>query len=203
MLLPEAFKGCRLCPELVGCSTRVVGGEFANPELAGKAPLLMMIGRNPGQNEDTQGRPFIGRAGKLLRNITQQYIDSKLAVIYYTNLVKHFSPKNRPPTQTEINNCRQWLEAEVRILRPHGMMWFGREAQEAAGFGKEERHYYRTMDFVSSVSRVGSVNRVVCSNTFHPSYAARGNKEAERKIAEDIAQLYIMSRTVWNNQKSC
>ncbi|MBI3973120.1 MAG: UdgX family uracil-DNA binding protein [Chloroflexi bacterium] len=109
--------GCQNCP-LWEIGTQTVFG--VGPASA----MLMLIGEAPGYQEDQQGMPFVGPAGRLLDDaLAQAGIDRE--DIYVTNTVKHrpWVPggrqgKNRPPKQNEINACRPWLEQELAIVRP-------------------------------------------------------------------------------------
>ncbi|MGH2353992.1 MAG: UdgX family uracil-DNA binding protein [Chloroflexota bacterium] len=109
--------GCRACP-LWETGTQTVFG--AGPATA----RLMFVGEAPGFQEDKQGVPFVGPAGRLFNEALEQAGLQREAV-YVTNIVKHrpWVPggrqgKNRPPKQSEINACRPWLTQELAIVRP-------------------------------------------------------------------------------------
>src|SRR6185369_13363482 len=115
--LREAAAGCRACP-LWERGTQTVFGE-GRP-----GADIVLVGEQPGDREDEAGRPFVGPAGKLLeRAIAEAGLDR--ARIYLTNTVKHFKWEARgkkrihqKPNAGEIQACRPWLEAELRVLRP-------------------------------------------------------------------------------------
>lgn len=87
----------------------------------------MFLGRNPGRDEDAQDRPFVGRAGQLLRNAvhTAGLTDED---IIYTNIVRCLTPENRPPTTEEQLACRPYLEEELATSSPRFVFAFGAEA---------------------------------------------------------------------------
>jgi uracil-DNA glycosylase family protein len=109
--------GCRNCP-LWEIGTQTVFG------VGPAGARLMCIGEAPGLNEDRQGAPFVGAAGRLL-NEALAAAGLRREDVYITNIVKHRpwvaggrQGKNRPPKQSEINACRPWLEGELAAVRP-------------------------------------------------------------------------------------
>lgn len=123
----QGIAACRDCP-IAGCGTRAVPGEGA------RDASLMIVGEQPGDQEDVAGRPFVGPAGQLLDEyLTAAGIDRSTA--YLTNAVKHFKfvwkGKHRlhqSPTAKEIDTCRWWLEAERALLRPRIVLALGASA---------------------------------------------------------------------------
>jgi DNA polymerase len=97
----------------------------------------MMVGEQPGNDEDLAGRPFVGPAGKLLdRALAAAGIDRR--EVYVTNVVKHFKwvPRGKrrihqTPTSREIAACRPWLEAEIEVVRPEVLVCLGATAAKA------------------------------------------------------------------------
>jgi DNA polymerase len=120
---------CTRCP-LYRRATQTVFGE-------GKASGLMLVGEQPGDVEDRRGRPFVGPAGALLREVLEEVgIDPGDA--YVTNAVKHF--KWRPagkrrihdkPSWTEVEACGHWLELELAAVRPELVVCLGATAAQA------------------------------------------------------------------------
>jgi DNA polymerase len=132
--LAEVAQGaaaCRDCP-IAECGTRAVAGEGA-PDAQGFSGL-MIVGEQPGDQEDKLGRPFVGPAGQLLDDyLTRAGIDRSAA--YLTNAVKHFKftwkGKHRlhqSPGAKEIDTCRWWLEAERDIVQPRLVLAMGASA---------------------------------------------------------------------------
>ncbi len=171
---------CPKCSELCRIRENVVNGERlrVNPLLIAAnggpyLPLVMGIGRNPGKNEDLEGRPFVGRAGKVLRRIVLP-VENVECRWHWTNQVKCYTPGDREPTEEEIDNCLPYMAQELELVKPDAIVLFGLTVQRVWGFKKEER----------SIVRV--INGVPVISTYHPSFAARGNKEAEEVIVKDI-----------------
>ena len=118
--LREQCASCRNCP-LGATRTKLVFG-------VGKAPSeLMLIGEGPGEQEDLQGEPFVGPAGRLLDDMLEM-IGLDRTRIYIANTVKCRPPQNRDPMDTEMNACRPWLERQIEIVRPKIIVCLGRIA---------------------------------------------------------------------------
>ena len=179
----EAAKGCRAC-DLWRIGTQTVFGE-------GRAKAeLMLVGEQPGDQEDLAGRPFVGPAGKLLDQALEAAgIDRELA--YVTNVVKHFKwqPRGKrrihqKPNAAEIAACRPWLDAELALIRPEVLVCLGATAAQAL-LGRQFR-----------VSRdrgvpVQSDLAPVVMATVHPSSILRSeNREEETALlVEDLRRV--------------
>jgi len=124
----------------------------------------MLVGQNPGAEEDKTGKPFVGRAGKFLNKVLAKngIIREELFV---TNLVKHLSPNNRKPLPDEIAACAPYLEAQVNAIKPKIVVLMGAVAWQAP--------------------RVEGVKYV---ETYHPSAAMRFTK-MRKKFEEDFRVL--------------
>src|SRR3954470_3352945 len=126
----SAAKSCRNC-DLWRHATQTVFGE--GPERA----TLMLVGEQPGNDEDLKGHPFVGPAGKLLdRALEEAGIDR--TKVYVTNVVKHFKwePRgkrriHKKPNAEEIQACRPWLDAEIRVINPRAIVCLGATAAQA------------------------------------------------------------------------
>ncbi len=112
--------GCRRCG-LCETRTNVVFG--VGPEDA----KVMFIGEGPGENEDLQGEPFVGRAGKLLDDMLE-LIDLDRGKVYIANMVKCRPPRNRDPLPTEQEACAPWLKRQLEIINPGLIVCLGRIA---------------------------------------------------------------------------
>ncbi|MBI2439375.1 MAG: uracil-DNA glycosylase [Candidatus Moranbacteria bacterium] len=88
---------------------------------------ILFIGEAPGKNEDEQGKPFIGAAGKFLSEMLAS-ISLKREDVYITNIVKYRPPNNRDPLPEEIVACAPWLHEEIALIRPHIIITLGRHA---------------------------------------------------------------------------
>lgn len=128
--LREAVSACRGC-DLWREATQAVFGAGAGPA------RLMLVGEQPGDQEDRRGLPFVGPAGRLLdRALTMAGIDR--ANIYVTNAVKHFKWRLRgkrrlheKPSVSEVRACRPWLEAEIARVHPQLLIALGATAAQS------------------------------------------------------------------------
>ncbi|MDD5701190.1 MAG: uracil-DNA glycosylase [Dehalococcoidales bacterium] len=122
-VLTELYKEigvCRRCG-LYKTATRAVPGE--GPEDA----RILFIGEGPGRNEDLQGRPFVGAAGKFLDQLINS-IGLKREQVYITNVVKHRPPENRDPLPSEISACSIWLDRQIELINPRIIVTLGRHS---------------------------------------------------------------------------
>ena len=119
--LEETCRGCTACP-LAATRKNVVFG--VGPEDA----KIMFIGEGPGDNEDEQGEPFVGRAGQLLDKMLAAVGLSRQHNIYIANMVKCRPPQNRDPLPEEQDACLHWLKAQTALLRPKILVCLGRVA---------------------------------------------------------------------------
>ena len=128
--LREAAAGCTAC-DLYKTGTQTVFGEGA------RTADVIFVGEQPGDQEDLQGKPFVGPAGKLLdKALEESGIDR--SQVYVTNVVKHFKWQARgkrrihqKPNWQEIAACRPWLEAELDVVRPRVLVCLGATAAQA------------------------------------------------------------------------
>jgi DNA polymerase len=135
--LRAASLGCRACP-LWRTGTQTVFGEGL------KRARLMLVGEQPGDQEDLAGRPFVGPAGRLLDEaLAEAGIDRDDA--YLTNVVKHFKWQGRgkrrihqKPNWSEVVACRPWVDAELAVVAPHTLVCLGAVAAQAL-FGRQVR----------------------------------------------------------------
>lgn len=112
--------GCQGCA-LADTRTNLVFGD-GNPN----SPILF-VGEGPGEQEDLQGTPFVGRAGQLLDQMLD-IIDLNRNRYYIANIVKCRPPRNRDPLHTEQDACANWLAAQMEIIQPKIMICLGRIA---------------------------------------------------------------------------
>lgn len=116
--LHQQCLACRACG-LADTRTNVVFGD-GNPEAE-----VLFIGEAPGANEDAQGKPFVGRAGKLLDDMLQM-IGLDRSKVYITNSIKCRPPQNRDPLNTEKDACKGYLRRQVQLMRPKIIVCLGR-----------------------------------------------------------------------------
>jgi DNA polymerase len=173
--LKEAAAGCTACP-LHERGTQTVFGE------GWEGSRVMLIGEQPGDQEDLRGRPFVGPAGQLLDwALEKAGIDRSLA--YVTNVVKHFKwvPRGKrrihsKPSSMEIRACLPWLEAEIEVVKPEIVVCLGATAAQAL-LGSTFRVTQERGRFVRS-----NLAPYVMA-TVHPSSLLRIEDEAARKTA--------------------
>lgn len=113
-----AARGCERCLQLVETRTQVVFG-------AGNADAdLMFVGEAPGQTEDEQGLPFVGRAGALLDELLAE-IGLARADVFITNVLMCRPPGNRDPHPVEVERCQEWLWQKLELVRPRVVCTLG------------------------------------------------------------------------------
>ena len=186
----EAVQKCRGC-ELYRYATQAVFGE--GPASA----LVMFVGEQPGNDEDLQGRPFVGPAGRLLdRALEEAGIDR--AAVYVTNAVKHFKFEERgkrrlhkKPSLAEVNACKPWLEVEVSFIKPDVIVCLGATAAQAV-FGSQFRLTKHRGEFVPHpwAPRVTA--------TVHPSAILRAPNDITRheEYRKFVADLRLVQRVL-------
>ena len=121
--LKSECAGCSACGLCEGRTNLVfgVGNEQAE---------LMLVGEGPGEQEDLQGVPFVGPAGKLLDNMLEM-IDLDRSKVYIANMVKCRPPHNRDPRPDEMAACRSWLDRQIALVNPKLIVCLGRIAAKA------------------------------------------------------------------------
>jgi uracil-DNA glycosylase family protein len=188
--LQKEAAGCRACP-LWKNATQTVFGE--GPAKAD----LFFVGEQPGDAEDTEGRPFVGPAGRVF--------DEALAAaginrrkVYVTNAVKHFKWEARgkrrihqKPNAAETAACRPWLDAELEVVSPHVLVALGATAAQAL-LGRS---------FRVTKQRGVPVESDLAPNvlaTVHPSSILRAPDEAARReqYSDFVADLEVAAKLV-------
>jgi uracil-DNA glycosylase len=188
--LREAAAHCKNC-DLWRNATQTVFGE------GGAKAELMLVGEQPGNQEDIEGRPFVGPAGKLLDTaLSEAGIDRKK--VYVTNAVKHFKwePRgkrriHKKPGATEIAACRPWLDAEIAAIRPKVILCLGATAAQSL-LGKTFRVTQHRGEFIDS-ERAPFV-----AATVHPSSILRAPDEDTRRteMQRFIADLKTIAKVL-------
>lgn len=118
MELALRIKSCSLC-ELSSTRLNTVPGE------GDRKAAIMFIGEAPGQNEDREGRPFIGRAGNILDRLLKS-VDLSRKDVYITNMLKCRPPENRDPSLPEIESCSHYLDQQISFIDPQVIVTLGR-----------------------------------------------------------------------------
>jgi uracil-DNA glycosylase len=162
---------CRRC-DLFKNATKAVPGE--GPENA----EIMFIGEAPGWNEDQQGRPFVGAAGKFLDQLFAS-IGIKREQVYITNVVKHRPPENRDPLPGEISACSIWLDRQLKLLHPRMIVTLGRHSMARFFPGKTISKIHGTAE-----KRDG----IIYFAMYHPA-AALHQQSLKSAIEKDMLKI--------------
>ena len=164
---------CRLCEG----RTQVVFG-MGNP-----AANLMFIGEGPGEQEDRQGLPFVGRSGQLLDRLLREELGITRDRVYIANVVKCRPPGNRDPKPDEIDACRPYLQQQLDLIRPAAVVTLGRFAAQWL-LGTTEgitRLRGRSYPFAHGV----------LIPTLHPAAALRGGAEPLGQMRADFVRAKL------------
>ena len=173
--LREDARACQDCPLWANATQTVFGAGDPHAR-------VMLVGEQPGDEEDRKGLPFVGPAGRLLdRALEAAGVEREH--LYVTNAVKHFKWQARgkrrlhkTPAQREIDACHQWLEREVQAVKPHVIVALGATAAKAI-IGPQFKVSLQRGQFVES-----PLAPFVFA-TLHPSALLRVQEEAEREAA--------------------
>ncbi len=172
----SSFKDCTKC-ELHRSRSQVVFGD-GNP-----CSPIVFVGEAPGEEEDLQGRPFVGRAGRYLNRKIEEILGLKREEVYITNVCKCRPPGNRKPSPSEINACFPYLKKELDIIKPKVICCLGATAGEGI-LGKR-----------FSITKVRGKfypypydPKIKVLLTYHPAYILR-NPSADPEFVEDLEKL--------------
>jgi len=197
-VLAEAVQKCKGC-DLYKNATQAVFGDIENGVGATKPKVtIMIIGEQPGDQEDKQGRPFVGPAGKLLdKALEEAEIDR--GKVYVTNAVKHFKwePRgkqriHKKPSMKEINACRPWLDAELETVQPKLIVALGATAAQGL-LGSS----FRITQSHGRVQDAPGLPPIIA--TLHPSAILRAQTDEDRHaqmrvLVEDLREAARIAR---------
>jgi DNA polymerase len=192
-VLGEAVQKCHGC-DLYRNATQAVFGELETGAKSTKPKVaIMMIGEQPGDQEDKQGRPFVGPAGKLLdRCLEEAEIDRRK--VYVTNTVKHFKwePRgklriHKKPSMKEIHACRPWLKAELETVRPKLIVCLGAVASQSLLGSK-----FKITQAHGQLQEAEGFPPIIA--TLHPSAILRAQTDEDRHrqmkmLVDDLRQV--------------
>jgi uracil-DNA glycosylase family protein len=188
--LREAADLCQGC-ELYKNATQTVFGQGPR-----SAPV-MMVGEVPGDEEDRQGKPFVGPAGRLLRSIAEE-ADLSPDDIYLTNAVKHFRWEqkggyrlHRQPAWSHVKACRPWLEAEIAVIEPEVIVCLGATAAKSL-LGSD----FRLTQQRGRLVKNDWAPKLLA--TYHPSAILRApdSEDRERKRDEFLKDLQKVAAAI-------
>lgn len=169
--IEKAVSVCKKC-RLYKTATHAVPGE-GNPNAT-----VVFVGEAPGFNEDKLGRPFVGRAGKMLEEMLHG-IGLKREDVWIGNIIKHRPPDNRDPMSDEVRACSPYLDAQLRAINPKIVVTLGRFALEF--FDKEGK-----------ISRDHGVPKKVGNRVIYPLYhpaAALRNPTVEQILRKEFRKI--------------
>ncbi|MER2533401.1 MAG: uracil-DNA glycosylase [Candidatus Competibacter sp.] len=169
--LVEEVRQCTACG-LCSSRTQTVFG------VGNRQADWLIVGEAPGADEDRQGEPFVGRAGKLL-NPMLQAIGLKREQVYIANILKCRPPENRDPAPTEATSCRPFLERQIALIQPRIILAVGRIAAQNLLATDTQIGKLR-----SRVHHFGAA-RIPLVVTYHPAYLLRSPRE-KRKSWDDL-----------------
>jgi DNA polymerase len=156
--LAERVAGCERCRLCEKRTNTVFGVGDRNAD-------WMLIGEAPGENEDRQGEPFVGQAGKLLDNMLRSLTLARDTNVYIANVIKCRPPGNRNPEPDEVARCEPYLQRQVALVKPKLIIALGRFAAQSL---------LKTDASISSLrGRVHQYEGVPVIVTYHPAYLLR------------------------------
>ncbi len=172
--------GCTLCPLALQGRSQVVFG-VGDPHAA-----LLFVGEGPGEQEDRQGEPFVGRAGRLLTQLIEG-IGLTRDDVYIANVVKCRPPGNRDPLPVEIETCAPWLDRQIELIEPRVVVTLGNFATKLLLGTKEGITKLRGRQFPFERAGVSAV----LVPTLHPAAVLRNGGRA---LAETRADFVVAKR---------
>ncbi|HKQ27478.1 MAG TPA: UdgX family uracil-DNA binding protein [Burkholderiales bacterium] len=188
--LREDARACQDCPLWANATQTVFGAGDPHAR-------VMLVGEQPGDEEDKKGLPFVGPAGRLLdRALEAAGVDREH--LYVTNAVKHFKWQlrgkrrlHKTPAQREIDACHQWIEREITLVKPHVIVALGSTAAKAI----------IARDFKVSLQRGKFVQSPLAPFVFatlHPSALLRLREEEEKEAAfrDFVKDLKLIKRAL-------
>ena len=142
---------------------------------------VMMVGEAPGRNEDLEGEPFVGAAGRLLNRLLDE-VGMGRHEVYIANVLKCRPPHNRDPRPDEIESCKGYLRGQLDVVDPKVVMTLGNFATQLllrtnTGISRMRGRSYKWW------------KDKVLSPTFHPAAALRGGERVTDQIREDLALM--------------
>lgn len=165
--MAEMHQDCSNCQRCPLGSTRINAVvSRGNPQAD-----ILIIGEGPGENEDLQGKPFVGKAGQLLDKILAS-VKLTEEEVFICNIVKCRPPGNRKPTKDEMEACRPYLLEQIRLVQPKIILLTGASAIE--GLFQE-----KSVGITKIRGEWREWNGIACMPIFHPSYLLRNQSRAQ------------------------
>lgn len=191
VVLVQAVAGEKLNPDLQAMDLGALSTEIGQCQACGLCqtrkhavagegvarPALMVIGEAPGEQEDLQGRPFVGRSGQLLDNMLAAIDCSRSTNVYITNVVKCRPPANRNPREEEIHACSGYLQRQIDLVQPRAILAMGLFAAQTLLQARSSLNVMRQKVHSRQTSG-GDVPVIV---TYHPAYLLR--RPVDKRLA--------------------
>jgi DNA polymerase len=166
-------------PDCVRCKLHTLGRRQVGFGVGNPQARLMFVGEAPGEDEDKQGEPFVGRAGQLLTKIIEA-IGMTREQVYIANVIKCRPPGNRNPEPDEVDTCEPFLFRQIAIVQPTIVVALGKFAAQSL---------LRTTEPITRLrGRVFEFRGASLIPTFHPAYLLR-NPPAKREVWEDMKKV--------------
>jgi DNA polymerase len=183
--IEREIRTCKKC-ELWKYKTNYVPGE-GNPRAK-----IVLIGEAPGREEDLQGKPFVGKAGKYLTDVLKR-IGVERSDVYITNVLKCRPPNNRDPKPEEISACKPHLIKQLETIKPDVIVCLGRFSADVIlnEFGLGFKGISKDRGKVFEVERWGKVVKIL--PTYHPAAVLR-NKTLEKYFEGDLSKAVNLMR---------
>lgn len=175
-ILEQKISQCTLCKDLT--EHRIANNGKTVPGTGNPNAKIFVLGEAPGADEEKSGQPFVGKAGRLLTSILEAAGWSREEV-FIANILKCRPPNNRDPEKAEADNCRKFLEMQIKCVNPQWIICFGRIASinllgldpsTTIGSLRGEIHEYQGRKVIA---------------TYHPSYLLR-QPSAKKSVWEDL-----------------
>ena len=180
--LAEQVNACQRCPLYKDATQGVAGEGSASAD-------IMFIGEGPGKEEDKQGRPFCGAAGKFL-DVMLESIALSRETVYIANVVKHRPPNNRDPLPTEVEACWPYLEAQIKIIEPKIIAVLGRHSMA---------RFLPNLGTISELhGRAFKRDDRIYVALYHPAVALY-NGSMRQVLLEDFKKLQLILEKLRNN----
>lgn len=180
----------KVCPELADGATQLVMGD-GNPDAD-----VVFIGEAPGKNEDIEGKPFVGAAGRFLNEMLET-IGWKRSDIYISNIVKYRPPNNRDPLPEEKAAFLPFLKEQLEIIKPKLIVTLGRHSMEVLlpGLKISQVHGQPKRIKWNRIWRVGGNGAVVILPLFHPA-AALYNGGMKQTLIDDFSKIPLILQKI-------
>jgi len=178
--IEKKIHDCKKC-SLWNGATNPVPGE-GNPDSE-----VVFVGEGPGFNEDKQGRPFVGQAGKLLDKLLSS-IELSREEVFITNVIKHRPPENRDPIPSEILACKYWLDQQMEIIKPKIVVTLGRYSMA---------RYMQNVKISEVHGNPTKIKSLIVIPMYHPAAALRS-----RSVLDSIERDFQRNKGILKDPNS-